>query len=423
MTFNKLEKIKIHFDSGQFVFAYSLLDKFTYFIIYLILARTLSQNEYGFIVTIFAFTNILQVVFDFGFPFYLQREAATKNNIKSKLNTALAFKLLTFIIYLIIPIVYFKSIPNSSAISGLFLIIIISIINYFVGINGMLNAALYGNLYYKQSFIALFISRIFLIIIFILLSLLKVQAEILFLIFFISLLFHFFLENKYLKKLKIPLNLKEFNWKELKEIFPSSIKIGLGLIFVLIYDRIDIIILQNYIGLESVAIYSIAYSLFRGLQIFSAPLFMPRYTNYSNTFSIKKYISFKEVKNTFFIILLLSVIMILFTFILAKPIILFLYSSKYFSSINILQWLSIALLGVFLNNYTGIISNSIRKEIIPLISTAICAVLNIVLNLILIPKYGIMGAVISTIITEYLVFFTQLIMLFFLNNKLAIIKK
>lgn len=422
MIFNKLEKIKILFDSGQFVFAYSLLDKFTYFIIYLILARTLSQNAYGFIVTIFTFTNIIQIIFDFGFSFYLQREAATKNEIELKLNSALSFKFITFIVYLIIPIIYFTSSADLSNFNGLFLVFTISIINYIAGINGMLNAVLYGNFYYKQSFIALFTSRIILIIVFIILSLLKVPVEILFLIFLFSLVFHFYLERSYLMKLNIKINLREFNGNELKKILPSSIKIGLGLIFVLIYDRIDIILLQNYIGLESVAIYSIAYSLFRGLQIFSAPLFMPRYTNYSNIFSIKKYIPFREIKNTFFIILLLSVLIILFTFILAKPVILFLYSSKYFSSINVLQWLSIALLGVFLNNFTGIISNSVRKEIIPLISTGICAVLNIVLNLILIPKYGIMGAVISTIATEYLAFLTQIVMLIYLNKKSAIVK-
>ncbi|GAB6282542.1 MAG: flippase [Ignavibacterium sp.] len=417
---NQLKKLDKIFLGGQYVFAYSFVDKFTYFFFYLILARTIPQSEYGFIVTIFAFTSILQIIFDFGFPFYIQRETAGKDKIQSKLNTLISFKLLVFIIYLIIPIIYFQI---TTANKNIFLVIIISVINYIAGINVLLNSVFYGKQFYKQSFVALFLPRIILIIIFVILAFIIVETEILLLIFLLSLIIHFYLEVRYLQKLNIKIKLSEFNWKELKEIFPSSIKIGLGLIFVLIYDRIDIIILQNIIGLESVAIYSIAYSLFRGLQIFSAPLFMPRYTDYSKYFSVNKYLSLNEIKNTLKIIFLFSFIIVLFTFILAKPIILFLYTTKYFSSISILQWLSIALLGVFLNNFTGIISNSMRREIIPLISTITCAIINIILNLILIPKFAIMGAVISTIITEYLVFFMQLVMLIFLNNKLAIIRK
>lgn len=419
MVINQLKKFNQHLLDGQYVFAYSFLDKFTYFIFYLILARTIPQNEYGFIVTIFAFTSILQIIFDFGFPFYIQREIAGKDKIQSKLNTLISFKILVFIIYLIIPIIYFQFITVNK---NIFLIIIISVMNYLAGINVLLNAVFYGKQFYKQSFIALFIPKIIVIIIFVILAFINVKTEILLSIFLLSFLVHFYIEVSYLQKLNIKIKISEFNWQELKEMFPSSIKIGLGLIFVLIYDRIDIIILQNITGFESVAIYSIAYSLFRGLQIFSTPLFIPRYTYYSKYFSANKYLSLNEIKNTLKIILLFSSVIILFTFILAKPIILFLYTTKYSSSVSILQWLSIALLGVFLNNFTGIISNSMRKEIIPLISTITCAIINIILNLILIPKFAVMGAVISTIATEYLVFLTQLVMLIYLNKKLSIFK-
>ena len=103
--------------------------------------------------------------------------------------------------------------------------------------------------------------------------------------------------------------------------------------------------------------------------------------------------------------------------IFGETLILFFYSSKYSFSIPYLKYLVFALPGLFFNNLTGVIGNSIRKEKIPMISAGLGALIHISINVILIRLYGLWGAVVATIISEYFVFILQFILLLKHNFK------
>lgn len=407
------EGVRKYFSDSKYVFLNSILERATFFIFYLILARTISKTDFGIVTTIFSFINILQAIFDFGFPFYLQREAATGNDFQKKLNTVLVVKLISFFLFILIPLIYFSFAQTVNY----RLVILISFSNFLMSLSLIFTLVLYGKNLYKNSFILLSISRVTFFIVLLILLLLNLGLEVLLLAFIFSSVVYFIALIAPLKKIDVKINLKLFSFSELKEIARSSLPMGVGLIFVMMYDRIDILLIQQIIDYKAVAVYSIAYSLYRALQIFSSAIVIPAYGDYSSHYFKNGSLPLVRIKKDFGLLLIMSLSLIITAFILSDPIVRFFYGDKYFSSIEILKYLSLALPAIFLNNFTGVISNSIRKEYIPVISTGSAVLVNILLNIVLLKTMGILGAVIATIITEFIVFFVQLYFLTVAYNK------
>ncbi|HED06707.1 MAG TPA: hypothetical protein ENI57_01165 [Ignavibacteria bacterium] len=126
-----------HFKNSFYVLINSVVDRSVFFLFYIFLARAISKPDYGFIITIFAFTNILQAIFDLGLPFYIQREAASGINIKQKIDSIIYIKIISLILFLSIPVLYFYPLINST---NIILIIIISFINFGLGISNIFNS-------------------------------------------------------------------------------------------------------------------------------------------------------------------------------------------------------------------------------------------------------------------------------------------
>jgi O-antigen/teichoic acid export membrane protein len=99
--------------------------------------------------------------------------------------------------------------------------------------------------------------------------------------------------------------------------------------------------------------------------------------------------------------------MILFFF-LSDILIEIIYGKRYLHSADILKLLVIAMPFLFLNNLTGVTLNSIRKEKLAFYSAAIATLFNLLLNILLLNLIGIVGAIVSTILTELLIFLIQL---------------
>jgi O-antigen/teichoic acid export membrane protein len=396
---------------SQYVFYISLLEKVVFFVFFLILARELDKTHYGLIATVFAFTNILNSFFDLGFGFYFQREAGTED-IKQKLESAICFRLLLMAFFVVVMFLYlYSNLLIDPVIIG-----IIGLLTYLGGFNLILNSVLYGRKKYKKSFLSFLYSRIIFAILIIFFYLIKVQHYLILGSLLVSVIFHLGILYKYLREEKLDFQLR-FDYAVLKKILYSSVPIGIGLIFVLIYDRIDILIIERFLSFEAVAVYSIAYSLYKIPSIISGVILTPVFTNLSKSYSLNNKIDPHEILLVSLILLIISVTAILLVNIFGETIILFFYSSKYSFSIPYLKYLVFALPGLFFNNLTGVIGNSIRKEKIPMISAGLGALIHISINVILIRFYGLWGAVVATIVSEYFVFILQFILLLKHNFK------
>lgn len=138
---------------------------------------------------------------------------------------------------------------------------------------------------------------------------------------------------------------------------------------------------------------------------------LPRLTNYAQKNDTS---SFNElVKKSANILLLLSIPMTCGLIILARPLVLLLSGKQYLPAVISMQIISPILIIISFGSLTGVqILPAIGKEKISFYSYIIGAITNIILNSILIPQYGALGAAIGTVgaessVTVVQIFFTR----------------
>lgn len=385
---------------GKYNLFYVLIEKLLYLIIFLYLARTLSPEGYGFIVTVSVFSNIASSIFDFGFGFYTQRESAAQNSsINSIVNKAISARILLLFLYLIITFIYF----GPALKNYIFIIGEIALINYIFSLNTIFVGVLYGRNKFKKVLYSLLKARSILIILVAVLFSFLSKLNSIFLPLLISTIIFTYL---CLKETGIKFKFN-FEFRQLSRLIKYSIPFGLGVLFVWIYDRSDIIFLQKIAGLKIVAFYSVAYSIYKIPAIFSSLILTVFYSRLSNMFSEKLKLNKDEIVKIAALLIIIALIFIVIMYFLGGFLLGLLYGKKYIQSWAYLKTLSFALPGLFLNNLTGITLNAIKKEKQQAWGTFSGLIINMILCPILIVFIGIWGAVITTIITEYLVFIVQ----------------
>ncbi len=391
------------FEKGKYIFFYNIVERFTFFIFYVSIVRYVDREVYGFVVSVFAFTNIIASFFDFGFPFYVQRESASGHFSIRELSQVILFKLSLIFIYVSIPIVYFFSEISDN----LLIILLISIINYILPINQIFVFYLNGMERFKVNFYSIFYSRLILFILLICNAWLKLD----FLISLLSMLLILFIQAVYLIKSiygnEIYTSFNKIELESIKKILKAAIPFGLGVIFVMSYDRVDVLILKYFWTNVDVAIYSVSYSLYRNTSLISGIILFQSYNYYSKEF-YRGYINYgKRIKSDLIYLMVTSLSLIVIFNFIGELIIKIFFGENYIVSSRYLKILSFAIPIVFLNNLAGVLLNSIRKEKLNMQITMHGLIVNLVLNIILIPNYRILGAVVSTILTELFILSNQ----------------
>jgi len=160
---------------------------------------------------------------------------------------------------------------------------------------------------------------------------------------------------------------------------------------------LNMFFVNYFTGTGGAGIFSVALSLAEKIWLISqsgATVLFPKIASEKDKKLIKRFTPL-VCRNIFFI----TFIFALFIFIFAKPLILFLFSEKFIKAIFPLQ---ILLLGAICLSGSRILSNDIAARGKPEINCFIGGgglILNIILNLIFIPKIGISGAAFATTIS------------------------
>ena len=205
--------------------------------------------------------------------------------------------------------------------------------------------------------------------------------------------------NKFIK-LKM-----EVDFSFVKSLIKRSIPFGLAFVFGMIYFFIGSVMLSKMKGDLEVAIYSVAYNLALAI------IFIPTvYTNaiypvlsryHKEGRAELKTLYERSFKYLYVIGLPISVGI----FLLADRIIYFFYGNAYSASIIALQIISLYLFIKFINFLLGTVLSSIDQQGKRMLGQGTTALFSILLNLLLIPKIGYVGAAWSTFITEVFLFF------------------
>ena len=196
----------------------------------------------------------------------------------------------------------------------------------------------------------------------------------------------------------------ELDWNFWKPTIKEALPFFLSAVVDMIAFKIDIIMLSMMKGDMVVGWYSAAYRLIEALMFIPATFAGAIYPVLSN-FYVSSQESLKLIyKKSFKYLFIVGLPIAVGTTILAHKIILFIYKSGFTHSIIALQILIWTIPIIFLSYMFGTMLASVNKQFLALKINFLCMILNITMNLILIPRYSYVGASIATIITTLLSF-------------------
>ena len=205
----------------------------------------------------------------------------------------------------------------------------------------------------------------------------------------------------------------EVDWSFWKQTIKEAWPIGGMAVFVMIYFRIDTVMLSLMVGDTAVGSYSAAYRLSEMSTIIPSmfmisvfPLLSKYHQNSKNSFVN---IYGKSAKYLFYLALPMALIVTL----LARPIINLIYGNEFAGSVIALQILIWAAAIMYVTMVQGSTIVTANRQRFSFKVCVVSATLNVILNLIVIPKYSYMGASATTVVTEAFGFF---IGIFFLNK-------
>lgn len=220
-------------------------------------------------------------------------------------------------------------------------------------------------------------------------------------LFFESLLIALVLAIVYSKKSKGFLTWSFSNTRA-RELLHDSWPLMLSGVAIMIYMRIDQVMLGQMLGNKSVGIYAAALRISEVWYLFptmiSASIF-PALVMLKNS---NKDIYLKRIQQFLNLLVLFSVAIGIFTTLFANQLVNILYGDRFDSAASVLVvhiWAGVfVFLGVAGNNWY--IAENMQK--VRMYYITISAIINILLNFYLIPAYGVVGAAIATLISQAL---------------------
>ncbi len=208
----------------------------------------------------------------------------------------------------------------------------------------------------------------------------------------LALLFYYHKNNKSFKEWSFELILA-------KLLVKQSLPIMLAAVAISVYMRIDQVMIREMISMKSVGIYS-AVTQVTGIFYFipmsiCSSLFPKLLSQKNENEELFNYSLYKLLIKLIFS----SILLILITFIFSEQIVLILYGAKFIESVSILKYSILSLLFVSIGVLQNYYLISLNKSVLLLQITVLGVIVNVILNLILIPIYGLRGAAISILCT------------------------
>ena len=200
-----------------------------------------------------------------------------------------------------------------------------------------------------------------------------------------------------------------FSKAKMKRILKSSYPFISASLLITIYAQTDKVMLKNMMSASEVASYSVAITIAGLMGTFASAVIEGFRPEIISNYKSDKYIYAKRLRQLYCFIFWLCIAYGFFITIFSKHIITILYGKKYLTSVpalsTIVWYTSFSYFGSA-NNVYLVAEN---KEKYAQLTTLIGAITNIILNLFLIPKMGIVGAAFASLVTQFIANFGILI--------------
>ncbi|MBQ6511875.1 oligosaccharide flippase family protein [Methanobrevibacter sp.] len=410
-----MSQVKTIFKNMSWLLISQIIASICGFIWTILMARYLGVSKYGIFGFAVSLTGMMSILFDLGIGIHSVRHIATNYNSAPKyLGNVIPlkglFSVMGFIAILIVLIIM-KS--NEITIIVTLLFAIEQIIKKFVE---LLNATFQAFEEGKYQGIGNTILNT-LLLVFILIAIytdmdLYGIAVAYILANVIALLYEYYVLKKYITQPNY-----EFDTSFCKKITIASIPFAATVILSSIYYSIDIVMLTNIVGDYATGIYNATYKLISVLTLFysvyTAVIFPVMSKFYKNDEKMLLTSYEKSIKYLMIIIIPLAVS----TMIYSTDIIHLFYGSEYDSASSVLSILIWTVCLLFISGAGNTLLNASHKEISVTYIYLIAAIFNVVLNLILIPKYSYNGAAITTVLSDVIIVIIQTYIIYKIGHR------
>ena len=190
----------------------------------------------------------------------------------------------------------------------------------------------------------------------------------------------------------------KYNKEIFKYLGQIALPFALAAIFARVYSYIDSIILSKMLGATAVGWYSIPYKITFAFQFIPLALVAALYPRFSEFFvhDKEKLVYYFERGMKYLMIIVLPIAIGLT--VLSREIVLSIYTSEFLPSVLPLKILMISLIFSFLGFPIGAFLNACNRQGTQTTIVFGVLVLNVILNLLLIPIYGVVGAALAAAI-------------------------
>lgn len=184
-------------------------------------------------------------------------------------------------------------------------------------------------------------------------------------------------------------------------------------VFGITFKQIDRVLLSTLEDVEAVGVYSAGATLVLMIHLLAPALMESLFPGLARVYATSRErfstISARLLKLVF--VTIVPVAFVVFT--LAQPLVLFVYSSEYLPSVVVTQILAFGIVPAFLGKFLFRTILASDNERVTLGVAFVNSVVNIALNFVLIPRFGVVGASVAAVLTECTGFLQNLLFVHF----------
>lgn len=368
----------------------------------LYIARYLGVEGFGILSLALSLTGIFAVFTDLGLSTLTTREVSRNRSLAEKYigNTVLIKILLAILTFaMIVAVVYIIGYPETVKLV-VYLVALSVIILAFTGIFNSIFQAFEKMEYMSLNIVVnafLMLAGVLLVIYYGLGVIAMASVYLISSVLVLILTFAVYTWKFYLPRIHLDLKF----WKP---TIKEASFFGISSILVVIYFYIDSVMLSIMVNNAAVGIYNAAYKLILVLMFIPSILVISLFPVMSKHFESSKEMLWMEYEKSFKYLFVVAVFIFIYGLVFADKIIYIIYGSGYSTSVGALQALIFVIPIIFITYLFGNILGAINKQRILTIVAFANAVLNVALNIVLIPKFSYIGASIATVATESLGF-------------------
>lgn len=383
---------------------YSAITSLTSFflLILLILAgRYLGDVNYGIFTFSLAFVFVIEIFADFGLSELSQRSVARNKDLAPKyFGNLLTWKLIASTVVLVVLVLTINLLKSSPEVR--FTVYLLGFANILRSFKSTARAFFRAFERFDLDCLTMYVERCALLVVGITVLILGGGLISFALVFVVVRVFDLALTFGILNW-KIVKVVPKFNFTFFRKMQIEALPFGLFFVIITLYSYVDTMMLSFIRTDAEVGWYNAAYKIYEGLTVFPFIICVVLYPRLSQLFVLNKkahsLLSSRVAKYMFIV----SFPILICGIILSKNII-NIFGKEFQNSVIALQILLLGVVFVFQIWFFQTILNSIDKQKVVMYVGLTGLVVNIFLNLLLIPRYGFRGAAATTVISELMVF-------------------